>query len=207
MELIVLGLLMYHGCAIYSLQKIINDQFNFATSGSMGNIQATLKKLLAKEMITYEDRLENGVMKKIYFITDLGKEHFIKQISTPIENKTKNMELSKLVFMGFTKAEKRETLIDSYIKELEEELAILIQIQAQHEIQQQALQADSTLMESTLHQLKELGGAVEFMSAKSLNEINFFQVATVDYGISRLTSEIEWFRNLKAKMKNLEDSQ
>jgi len=204
-DIIILGLLMHRGYTIYDLRKIINGQFTFASSGSMGNIQAAIKKLLSREMIVYQERLEKSVNKKVYFITDVGKQYFIEKISTPMQNKTRNMELTKLIFMGFTKHEEREMLIDGYVQELKEELLILEQInsQPQHQVTEESFCIDLTILENTLEQLKGLGGAVEFMTLEAIREIKFFQNATLNYGISLLKFEIQWFSNLKEKLRNL----
>lgn len=193
MDIIILGLLMYQGHTIYDLRKIINEQFTFACSGSTGNIQAAIKKLLNKEMITCVERLEKNVNKKIYFITDVGKHYFIEKISTPMKNKTKSMELTKFIFMGFAKREEREALIDACIQELEGDLFALEQINIQCERSEESFCVDQAI---------DQGGAVEFMTLGAMREINFFQNATLDYGISLLKFKIEWFSNMKEKLRN-----
>ena len=192
MEIIILGLLMYQGYTIYDLRKIINEQFTFASSGSTGNIQASIKKLLSNEMIICVARQEKGINKKVYFITDIGKHYFIKKISTPIKNKTKNMELIKLIFMGFIKHEEREALIDGYIKELEGDLLTLEKINIDREGEECSYATRAT----------DQGGAVEFMTSEAVHEIVFFENATLDFGISLLKFKIEWFNELKEKLIN-----
>ena len=192
MDIIILGLLMYQGYTIYELRKIINEQFTFASSGSTGSIQAAIKKLLSKEMITCEQRLEKNINKKVYFITDVGKYYFIENISMPIQNKTKNIELIKLIFMGFTEHEKRGELIDGYIKKLEKDLLSLEQINIQLEMEEKNFSVDQAIGK---------GGAVEFMTLEAMSEINFFQNATLDFGIALLKFKIEWFNNMKEKLR------
>ena len=88
----------------------------------MGSIQAAVKKLLNCGYIQYEEAVENGKYKKIYSITDSGKQKFIEWVSTPIGiQSSKNPELANQYFMGFSTHENRETRLQEYILQLEEQ--------------------------------------------------------------------------------------
>lgn len=194
MDIIILGLLMIKGTTIYELQKKISEQLTFSISSSMGSIQAAIKKLLNKEMITYVERTENNVNKKVYFITEIGKKYFIEQISTPMENKATNKELSKFFFMGFVKSELREGFIDSYLKELEAELAILEKLKTQIGLQRE-------IDEDVLSYLKAHEDVSEDLTVEAVKEVSIFNLGTLDYGLDSLKFEIEWFTKFKEKMK------
>jgi len=197
MDIIILGLLMLKGATIYELQKTVSEQqLTFASSGSMGSVQAAIKKLLNKEMITYVERMENSINKKIYSITETGKKYFIEEVSTPMQNKTTNKELSKFFFMGFVKSELRVGLIESYLKELEEELADLEQLNVLAEVQR-----DQLTDEKILNELKAKEGISEFLTVEDIKEINTFTLGTLDYGLDFLKFEIDWFTRFKEKMK------
>ena len=130
MDIIILGFLMIQGSTIYELRQSIKNSLSTVSSDSTGSIQAALKKLLNKQMITFKEQVEGGLNKKVYFITDLGKEHFQQSITQPMLYKEKNMELSKFFFMGFADADKWEGLIDAYIGELQKELDRMEQLSA-----------------------------------------------------------------------------
>ena len=92
----------------------------------MGSIQAAVKKLFHCGYIQYEEAVENGKYKKIYSITDRGKQNFIEWLSTPMEiQSSKNPELAKLYFMGFSTKEKREAVLQEYVSKLKEQYDIL----------------------------------------------------------------------------------
>lgn len=92
----------------------------------MGSIQVAIKKLLNCGYIQYEEAAENGKYKKIYSITDSGKQNFIEWVSTPMEiQSSKNPELAKLYFMGFSTKEKREVGLQEYISKLKEQYDVL----------------------------------------------------------------------------------
>lgn len=122
MDNIILGLLLLSSRTIYQLRERIDKGLNMMYSSSMGNIQAAIKKLLKCGYIQYEEAVENGKYKKIYSITDSGKQTFIEWVSTPMKiQSAKNPELAKLYFMGFSTKEKREAGLQEYISQLEEQ--------------------------------------------------------------------------------------
>ena len=58
--------------------------------------------------------------KKIYSITDIEKNYFVDWLSSTIDNDTaKNLELSKIYFLGFAEKETRIELIENHIADLE----------------------------------------------------------------------------------------
>lgn len=126
MDNIILGLLLLSSRTIYQLRERIDKGLNMMYSSSMGSIQAAIKKLLNCEYIQYEEIVENGKYKKIYSITDRGKQNFIEWLSTPMEiQSSKNPELAKLYFMGFSTKEKREAVLQEYVSDLKEQYDIL----------------------------------------------------------------------------------
>ena len=193
MDIIILGLLMIQNCTIYEMKKIIEKNFGSISSSSIGSMQAAVKKLLGKNMICFNESVENSVNKKVYEITHEGKEHFLSTISEPMLYKEKNMELSKFFFMGFAPKSKRLELIAAYVSELQKELIRLEQIKSAAEIQPE-------FNEDFISKLKEKG-ADEIQSVKDVQEIAFFQLAMLDLSIAKIKFEIEWFENFK---KNIE---
>ncbi len=126
MDNIILGLLLLSSRTIYQLRERIDKGLNMMYSSSMGSIQAAIKKLINCEYIQYEEVVENGKYKKIYSITDRGKQNFIEWLSTPMEiQSSKNPELAKLYFMGFSTKEKREAVLQEYVSKLKEQYDIL----------------------------------------------------------------------------------
>ncbi|WP_251867211.1 helix-turn-helix transcriptional regulator [Enterococcus malodoratus] len=198
MDIIILGFLMIKGSTIYELRQMIKNSLSTVSSDSTGSIQAALKKLLNKKMITFTEQIEGGINKKVYYITDVGKEHFQQAIAQPMLYKEKNMELSKFFFMGFTDKAKRDDMIADYIHVLEDELASLEKINTSTSPRYQ-------FDDAGLQDLKERGGAAEYMTLENVNEIAHFQYATLDLGIEKARFEIEWFKKFRERL-NLEDT-
>ena len=126
MDHIILGLLLLSSRTIYQLRERIDKGLNMMYSSSMGSIQAAIKKLLTCGYIQYEEAVEHGKYKKIYSITERGKQSFTEWITTPLNAQgIKNPELAKLYFMGFSPEENRETRLQEYISHLEEQYDVL----------------------------------------------------------------------------------
>ncbi|MGM0167061.1 hypothetical protein IGI39_002041 [Enterococcus sp. AZ135] len=193
MDIIILGFLMIQASTIYELRQSIKQSLSTVSSDSTGSIQAALKKLLNKDRITFKEQVEGGLNKKVYFITDNGIEYFQQAIAQPMLYKEKNMELSKFFFMGFTDKTKRDDLLEKYIQTLEEELASLEQIN--DSIGSRYQFDDAVIME-----LKERGGAVDYLNLENVKDIAHFQYATLDLGIEKAKFEIEWFKKFKARL-------
>lgn len=126
MDHIILGLLLLNSRTIYQLHERIEKGLHMMYSNSMGSIQAAVKKLFRCGYIQYEETVENGKYKKIYSITDSGKQKFTEWVSTPIGiQSSRNPELAKLYFMGFSPKENREKRLQEYISHLEEQYDVL----------------------------------------------------------------------------------
>ena len=194
MDIIILGVLMMRRITIYELRQFIEQNLSSISSSSTGSIQVGIKKLLQKEMISFDEQVENGVNKKVYYITELGKVHFEERVSTPMLYKEKNMELIKFFFMGFTDKQNQKESIDNYIKGLEKELSFLEQIS-------DSLNPRYDFDKDYIEDLKGKGGASEFMTKENIKAIASFQYATLDFGIDKLKFEIAWFNGLKEKLE------
>ena len=170
MENIILGLLLLQSRTIYQLRKRINEGLNLMYSCSTGSIQATLKKLLKCGYICVSEIAEGGKNKKLYSITEEGTKYFNSWINSPIDGKvSKNPELAKIYFMGFSQTGVRANLIENYLNELRKIHSELEKICAEGERM-----------------------STEFPE----NEILFYQLQTANYGRDLMKFNIEWYRNL-----------
>jgi len=175
MDNIILGLLLLSSRTIYQLRERVSKGLNLMYSDSMGSIQAALKKLLKYGYIQYEETADNGKHKKIYHITDSGKQHFFDWVNSPMSiQSSKNPELAKLYFMGFSEEENRAEILKNYISQLKE----------------QYLALDAVCKDGD--ELKRSG---------QLNDIGFYQLASARYGRDLMVFNIEWYEKfLKEKV-------
>lgn len=145
-------------------------------SSSMGSIQAAVKKLLNCGYINYEEMIDNGKYKKVYGITESGKQHFYEWINAPIEKQSpKNPELAKIYFMGFSDKKNRETNIQQHLLYLKEQYNVL-----------------ETICES----------AKNIDVSEEQKDILNYQFASALYGKDIIKFNIDWFEQLLGKMRN-----
>ncbi len=176
MDNIILGLLLLQPRTIYQLRKRINDGLNLMYSCSTGSIQAAIKKLLQSDCIGFNDVVENGKLKKVYFITDKGKSRFDSWVNSAIESdKVKNSELSKIYFMGFADEETRVKSIANYIKDLEK-------------------------LHSDLDKICKEGEKMPVDSQG--NDILFYQLQTAKYGRDFMRFNIDFYSRLLENIRS-----
>ncbi|MCC0647732.1 helix-turn-helix transcriptional regulator [Clostridioides difficile] len=200
MDKIILGLLMIKKLTIYELRNIIEMNFTSMCSSSMGSIQAAIKKLLEKKMIVYEEFVENSVNKKFYTLTNEGKECFLEWVQTAmISGKMKDMELSKLFFMGFVPTKKRLPLIESYLADLKKEKEQLENIKKQDN-NTAKLQYIAYIEKNKTEFSHFLKVTENSNIQKDIQDIIDFELLTLQFGIDRTNFEIEWFEKLKNKL-------
>lgn len=176
MDNIILGLLLLSSRTIYQLRERINKGLNLMYSSSMGSIQAAVKKLLSCSYISYEEIVENSKYKKIYYITDSGKQNFFEWVNSPIEaQSSKNPELAKLYFMGFSDVEYREASIEAHLNYLNEQYHALNAICAE---------------------------ANGIKISNEHKDILLYQLASARYGRDLMKFNINWYENLLEETRN-----
>ena len=176
MDHVILGLLLLSSRTIYQLHERIDKGLNMMYSSSIGSIQAAVKKLFNCGYIQYEEAVENGKYKKIYSITDSGKRKFIEWVSTPIgAQSSKNPELTKLYFMGFSAKENREARLQEYISQLEEQY-------------------------DTLNALCKEAENVDVPDKH--RDILRYQLAAAQYGRDFMKFNVEWYQKLLDEIRN-----
>lgn len=173
MEYVILGLLALQPRTIYQLRKRVNEGLNLAYSCSTGSIQAALKKLLNGGYIGVNGIEEDGKAKKLYSLTNMGKEYFYDWINGAFASDApKNSELAKIYFMGFADRENRVKAIENHV-------------------------ADLQIILSSLQKILEDGE--RFSAEEKKNDILFFQLKTAEYGRDFIKFNIDWYdRFLKA---------
>lgn len=201
MDKIILGILMLHRMTAYEMKNVIKNSFKSMCSDSLGSIQAALKRLFEREMVTFEEVVENGVNKKRYAITEAGQKELLEWLKIPIDtSKTRNADLAKLLFMGYVSKKEREILIDKIILSLEEEYRSLLQLRESIDID-----GEQSQLEEDLNRDKQYRERMNSLYNKSklsnkIKEISKFTLATLDYGIDTTEFNIEWFKRLRKKL-------
>ncbi len=185
MEFIILGLLFLKPMTGYEIQKFIKNNLSTICSHSAGSVQTALTKLCLQDSIEFEEYVEKGKNKKLYSITEKGRTNFSEWIVTPMQTKkVKNIELSKLFFLGIAPKEERKKSILGYIAQLETVKNVLISIKEELEHMKSEELFDT--------------------EDKILKDVFIYQGYTLEYGIDSAEFEIEWYKKLLIKMESEE---
>ncbi len=107
MEFVILGLLIMRPLTAYDINNSFKQGISLFYSASYGSIQAALKKLLKKESATFEQFIENGRNKKLYTVTESGRESFFEWMFSDIsETNNDSIVYAKLFFLGLVQEKK-----------------------------------------------------------------------------------------------------
>lgn len=170
MDTLILGLLMVKKHTLYDIRVFLKQGMYLMYSASSGSIQAAIKKLLAGQYISYHETVENGKNKKVYSITDKGKDYFIDWLNQPFTDElSQKSEYTKLFFTGFLPREQREQLIKNYISALNKTIA-------------------------ALH--KTLVIARNTTVPQNLQDIAYFQHSTICLAVETASFQLSWYQQL-----------
>ena len=173
MEYLILGLLILFPMTGYELQQFIKQNLSLICSHSAGSVQTALTKLKREGCITAVESIQGKRRKKTFSITEQGRSDFSTWIAKPMQaNKVKNMELSRLFFLGLAKPQERMDAIRDYIRQMEETEAVLLAIRERF----QKIQKETPIP-----------------SGQNWEEIFRFQGYTIDYGIAAAQFEKDWY--------------
>lgn len=183
MEYLILGLLILSPMTGYELQQFIRKNLALICSHSAGSVQTALAKLTRQGFITADACVTGKRRKKTFSITDTGRTAFSVWVSQPMQaDKIKNMELSRLFFLGLASPAERIAAIRDYLTQMEHIQAVLRTIRARFESLQPSDLPAGTDWDAVLR----------------------FQGYTIDYGIAAAAFEHDWYTRL---LHGLEEEQ
>lgn len=126
-EYAILGLLSWKPLTGYDVKRVMQDTPFLYWSGNNNQIYKALVKLVDNGFATSEVQYqENSPNKKIYFITETGREELTKWVSCtePEIPEFKKTFLIQLSWAGLMKSEEIEELLSKYEKTVTQQLAL-----------------------------------------------------------------------------------
>lgn len=180
MENLILGLLILSPMTGYELQRFIRENLALICSHSAGSIQTALFKLEQAGYITGAESTQGKRRKKTFSITEAGQSAFAEWVSRPMQaGKAKNMELSRLFFLGLAQPKARQAAIRDYIRQMEEMCSTLEAIRQRFEQIQNA----------------------PLPPGQNWPDILRFQAYTIEYGIAAAQFELDWYHRLLTELE------
>jgi DNA-binding PadR family transcriptional regulator len=175
MEYVVLGMLIIQSMTIYEMNKGFGMGLSMIYAASYGNLQYAVKKLLAKKMITFEERVENGRNKKIYHINEKGVEEFFRWMMDDIDLRNiETLMLAKVYFLGLVKDDNDKRMIIDKILKAGDEYS-----EGLYEIQRSIDNIDLTPEDW---------------------KIARYSISTLDYAIGTYEFAITWLKKLRSEI-------
>ena len=177
MENVVLGLLIIQSLTLYELNRSFKQGISMFYSASYGSLQIAVKNLFNRGMIVFEEKVDKGRNKKVYSITEHGRETFYQWMLDEIPiNKLEVTALSKVFFLGLipNKEQKKQIVLE-----------ILSKIQ---------------LVQDELGKMNEEISRIEIPA--SYRGILKYQIKTLDYGLKAHSSARDWFLALLNELES-----
>lgn len=175
MEFLILGLLILSPMTGYELQQFIRQNLSLICSHSAGSVQTALAKLEREGYLTAAETTVGRRRKKTFSITMPGRAAFADWVARPMQaSRVKNMELSRLFFLGLARPEERTAAILDYIRQMEETEEVLRAIRERFMVIRQG----------------------ELPPGQDWDAIFRFQGYTIAYGIDAARFEQNWYRRL-----------
>ncbi len=182
MEFVILGLLQVKDMTEQEIVGFVSKALPFVYWENEGGVKAALKHLVRSAKIGTKEHVEKGERKIVYNISRGGADDFDAWIKTPMQpDKVRNMELSKLFFLGLARESDRKKAIEGYIQNLIEMREGMIALKNlfnelyTNKMAKPMPQKDSDVIEYQLH--------------------------TLAYGVDSTQFEIEWYAKLLKSMK------
>jgi len=121
-EFIILGFLTKANMTGYDIKQCMGISTSNFIDASFGSIYPALKRLEQKNLIHSKELIERGKIKKVYSITEQGKEEFLKWLTSPIEASKTNVSsaLCKIFFYDYLPNETVTNLLNQYIEDIAE---------------------------------------------------------------------------------------
>ena len=171
MRFVILGLLLGGPLSLYDLHKHFTGGISLFYAASFGSIQRALKQVHADGWATVEEPTGSRRRKKLYAVTELGREKWREwMMAPPTGSDAESILLAKVYHLGRLPANERTRC-----------LAVL-----------------RARMREDAHALEALAASLDSTEVpRGLREIYRYQRATLDYGIRSHSLALEWLDELQ----------
>ncbi|MBC7343778.1 MAG: PadR family transcriptional regulator, partial [Clostridia bacterium] len=83
MEHVILGFLTMGDMTGYDIKRLMSISTSFFYDASYGSIYPALRKLEERGLVKSSEAIESGRLRKVYSITDEGREEFLRWLGGP----------------------------------------------------------------------------------------------------------------------------
>jgi len=166
-ELVTLGMLMQGRMSGYDIKKITEQTIGIFYKMSYGSLYPALKRLVTEGFVT-EEETNDSKNKKLYTVTDIGRQHFLEWLREPLKS-NKREYMVKIFFYDYLDEEtKRRNLLD-YQRSIERTL--------------DRIKAVQTVVSQELDQMDR-------------QDQYYYRISTMHYGLKFFQMENEWMKKI-----------
>jgi len=166
-ENIILGMVLHKPLTGYDIKKEVETSVGNFVKISHGSLYPALKKLSENNLLVMREEPQNGRMKKYYHSTDLGREEFLEWLESPLDPNSLMPSLLAKVY---------------FFRELP------------NSSKREKLNGFEAHFEEILRKLESIEKQV---LNNNENDIDYYEMATLYYGIQNIQGVISWIRNVK----------
>ncbi|MBI9107814.1 MAG: helix-turn-helix transcriptional regulator [Spirochaetales bacterium] len=169
LDKIILGVLSLKDLTSYDLKKSLDKSINHFYTTSYGSLHPALVKLEKNKLVTSREFVEGGRSKKLYSITESGRQDFTNWLSSDIQiSRLKEDSLVRIFFFGMLEPEERQNIISTYLQSIDTAMNELLALR--EDIQQVNVSPD-------------------------FQDIARYQIETLNYGIDHSHFLSDWFND------------
>jgi DNA-binding PadR family transcriptional regulator len=126
LEFIMLGFLLYGDMSGYDIKQFMESSTAYFYDASYGSIYPTLKRMERNGSVILTETVESGKYKKVYSLTEKGRNDFFRWLEQPIEYRRPRQDyLVKIFFLGFLPEDGARSLLAEFIGRMEAKLSEL----------------------------------------------------------------------------------
>ena len=168
-DYVIIGMVLHEPLTGYDIKKYVDNSIGNFFKASHGQLYPALKKLTEKNYLTMNEQSHGDRVKKYYQATELGRATFLDWLSAPTDFNSSSDALMVKIF---------------FFGELHDE------------IRRQRLYECELFVQQSLHKLRE----IEEQFAHSIeSDRDYFEIATLYYGIQNSLGILRWLRHIKEK--------
>lgn len=167
LENIILGIIFENDLTGYDIKKYIENNIGIYYKASCGSLYPALKKISSKGFVTFYEELQGKRKKIFYHITESGKDKFLEWLTEPMD------------VLDGTNPNLTKIYFFHHLP-IEKRKELLLDFESKNE---QYL-SDLMTIEAKLQTLE-------------LNNLSYYTLSTLYYGISVTKKTLEWCRHIR----------
>jgi len=162
-----MGMVLENELTGYDIKKEVENSIGNFYTVNYGRLYPALSKLADKGFLTMREQMQGKRLKKYYKTTEIGRQAFLKWLSTPADPNTSwDSQLTQIFFYSELPKELRE----------------------------QRLQEYEFFVKQRLQQFEDIENV---LSSGDISDKDYFGISTLYYGLQEAHNALRWLRYIR----------